>query len=109
MLVLQLLCIYTSDTTPRQPISPYLRPLTPSQPDRLPVLLQLGDQLVSLAHHILVLLVLVIGPVRLDDAVARDAVNCARDAAGGDELGEVADSICMLASIHNALHDPISS
>jgi hypothetical protein len=51
--------------------------------------LQLGDQLVALAHHVLVLLVLVVGPVRLDDAVAGDAVDGAGDAAGGDELCEV--------------------
>jgi hypothetical protein len=54
--------------------------------------LQLGNQLVALAHHVLVLLVLVVGPVRLDDAVARDAVNGARDAARGDELGKVTTS-----------------
>jgi hypothetical protein len=51
--------------------------------------LQLGDQLVALTHHVLVLLVLVVRPVRLDDALAGDAVNGAGDAAGGDEFGEV--------------------
>jgi hypothetical protein len=71
--------------------------------------LQLGDQLVALAHHVLVLLVLVVGSVGLDDTVARDAVNGAGDAAGGDELGEVADSIFMSASIHNTLHNIIVS
>jgi hypothetical protein len=52
--------------------------------------LQLGNQLVALADDILILLVLVVGAVRLNDATARDAVNGARDAAGGDELGKVA-------------------
>jgi hypothetical protein len=52
--------------------------------------LQLGDELVALAHHVLVLLVLVVGPVGLDDALARDAVDRAGDAARSDELGEVA-------------------
>ena len=54
--------------------------------------MQLGDELVALAHHVLVLLVLVVGSVGLDDALARDAVNRAGDAACGDELGEVAIS-----------------
>ena len=71
------------------PLTRRSSPLTSPQPDGLAVLLQLGDQLVALAHHVLVLLVLVVGPVRLDDAVAGDAVNGAGDAAGGDELGEV--------------------
>jgi hypothetical protein len=34
--------------------------------------------------------------------VAGDTVNGAGDAAGGDELGEVADHKCMLAFIHYA-------
>jgi len=66
------------------------RPLASPQPHGLAVLLQFGDQLVALADDILVLLVLVVGPVRLNDATAGDAVNGAGDAAGGDELGEVA-------------------
>ena len=68
-----------------------LRPLAPPQPHSLAVLLQLGDELVALADKVLVLLVFVVGPVGLDDAAAGDAVDGARDAAGGDELGEVAD------------------
>lgn len=73
----------------RQPSFSSLRPLTSPQPDGLPILLQLSDELVALAHHVLVLLVLVVRPVRLDDAVARDAVDRAGDAAGGNKLGEV--------------------
>lgn len=77
-------------SNPRSGACSLLRPLTPPQADGLAVLLQLGDQLVALAHHVLVLLVLVVGPVGLDDALAGDAVNGAGDTAGGDELGEVA-------------------
>jgi hypothetical protein len=54
--------------------------------------LQLRNQLVALADNVLVLLVLVVGSVRLDDALARDAVNGAGDAAGGNESGEVTAS-----------------
>jgi hypothetical protein len=74
-------------------------PLTPPQPDRLAVLLQLGNQLITLAHQLLVLLVLVVGAVRLDDAVAGDAVDGAGDAAGGDELGEVAGSTSLVSNL----------
>jgi hypothetical protein len=51
--------------------------------------LQLRNQLVTLANDILVLLVLVIRTVGLNDAFAGDAVNGARNAAGGDESSEV--------------------
>lgn len=70
-----------------------LCPLTSPQPHRLTVLLQLGNQLVALADDVLVLLVLVVGAVRLNDATARDAVNGAGNAAGGDELGKVAEYV----------------
>jgi len=49
--------------------------------------LQLGDELITLLYHIRVLLVLVVWSVRLNDAL--DAVDGARDAVGGNELGEV--------------------
>ena len=64
-----------------------LATFAPPQPHGLAVLLQLGDELVALLDHVDVLLVLVVGPVRLDDAL--DAVDGARYAVGGDELGEV--------------------
>ena len=68
------------------------RPFAAAKPHGLAVLLQLGNELVTLPHHVLVLLVLVVGAVRLDDALARDAVDGAGDAAGGDEAGEIADA-----------------
>ena len=49
--------------------------------------MQLGDELVTLLHHIRVLLVLVVWPVRLYDAL--DAVDGARNAVCGNELGKV--------------------
>lgn len=49
--------------------------------------MQLGDELVTLLYYIRVLLVLVVWPVRLNDAL--DAVDGAWDAVGGNEPGEV--------------------
>lgn len=69
--------------------SAHLCPLASPEPDGLSVLLQLGDELIALADHVLVLLVLVVGAICLDDTLAGDAVDCAGDAAGGDEFGEV--------------------
>jgi hypothetical protein len=59
----------------------------------LTVLLQLGDELVTLLDHICVLLVLVIGAVRLNNAL--DTVDGAWDAVCGDELGEVPDEVSI--------------
>lgn len=81
-----------------------LTALAPPQPDGLAVLLQLCDELVALLDHVCVLLVLVVWPVRLDDAL--DAVDGAGDAVGGDELGEVAvllDS-CNVCSFKRVSH-----
>ena len=61
--------------------------LTPSQPDRLAVLLQLGDQLIALLDHVMILLVLVVRPVRLDDAV--DSVDGASNTACCNELRQI--------------------
>ena len=65
-------------------------PLTPPQSHRLSVFLQFRNEPVTLLDHVCVLLVLVVGPVRLDDFV--DAVDGAGDAVCGDEFGEVAGS-----------------
>lgn len=64
-----------------------LATLTSPQSNRLSVLLQLGDQLIALLNHIVVLLVLVVWSIRLDDFV--DTVDCAWDAICGDEVGKV--------------------
>jgi len=61
--------------------------LTAPQPHRLPVFLQFCNQLVALLDHVGVLLVLVIGPVGLDDAL--DPVDGAGYAVRGDEFGQV--------------------
>jgi hypothetical protein len=59
----------------------------------LAILLQLGDELISLLDHVCVLLVLVVWSVCLNDAL--DAVNGAWDAVCGDELGEVPDKVSI--------------
>lgn len=64
-----------------------LTPLTAPKTNGLSVLLELGNQGIAMLHHIRVLLVLVVGAVRLNDAV--DTVNGARNAVAGDELGKV--------------------
>lgn len=75
---------------PAPALAPHIisSPLTPPQSHRLPVLLQFRNEPVTLLDDVCVLLVLVVGPVRLDDFV--DAVDGAGDAVCGDELGEVA-------------------
>lgn len=67
--------------------SPPLTPLTSPHPHSLPILLQLCDQLITLFDDIIVLLVLVIRPIRLDHAV--DAVDIARYAVSRDEVHEI--------------------
>ncbi len=67
-----------------------LCPLATPQPDGLPVFLQLSDQLITLSDDVLVLLVLVVGSVGLNDALACHAVDGAGDTAGSNEPGEIA-------------------
>jgi hypothetical protein len=55
----------------------------------LTVLLQLGNKLISLSNDILVLLVLVVRSVRLDDTLASNSVDGARNTASSDESGQV--------------------
>lgn len=64
-----------------------LAPFTPPQSHGLAVFLEFGDQGITVLHHIRVLLVLVVGSVRLDDPI--DAVDRARNAVAGDELGQI--------------------
>ena len=64
-----------------------LAPFTPPQPHGLAVFLEFGDQCITMLHHVRVLLVLVVGSVRLDNPI--DAVDGARDAVAGDELGQI--------------------
>lgn len=67
-----------------------LSSLTAPQPYSLAVLLQLGDELIALPDHILVLLVLVVWAVGFDDTTAVDAVDGAGNASRSDESCEVA-------------------
>lgn len=78
-----------------------LRALATPQPDGLSILLQLCNQLVALAHDVLILLVLVIRPVGLNDTTARDTVNGAGNAAGGDELSEVTFESKLVSTLHH--------
>jgi len=73
-----------------------LCPFTAPQPHGLTVLLQLRNQLVTLANDILVLLVLVVGSVRLNDTLPGDAVDGAGDATGGDEASKITINACQL-------------
>ena len=76
-----------------------LAPFTPPQSHGLAVFLEFGDQGITVLHHIRVLLVLVVGTVGLDDALAGDAVNGARDAAGSDESSQIAKIKTLITNI----------
>lgn len=67
-----------------------LTALASPKSDGLSVLLQLGNQCISVFHNVRVLLVLVVGAVGLNDAV--DSVNRACNAVARDILGEIAKS-----------------
>jgi hypothetical protein len=69
------------------PLDVTLATLTAPQPNRLTVLLQLGDKLITLLDDVRILLVLVVWSVGLDDAL--DTVDGARDAVCCDEFGKV--------------------
>lgn len=64
-----------------------LTPLTSTKTNRLSVLLELGNQGITVFHHIRVLLVLVIRAIGLNDPI--DAVNRACNAVARDELGQI--------------------
>lgn len=65
----------------------HLTTLTTPKPNRLTVLLQLGNELITLLDNITILLILIVGAVGFDDTL--DAVDGAGDAVCGDELGEI--------------------
>jgi len=64
-----------------------LRPLTTSQPNGLSILLQFGNQLITLLDHVVVLLVLVIWSVCLNDTLAGNSVDSAGDSLSCNEFG----------------------
>lgn len=64
-----------------------LAALTTPKADSLSILLELGDQSITVLHHVGVLFVLVIRSVGLDDSV--DPVDRAGNAVAGDELGQI--------------------
>jgi hypothetical protein len=68
-----------------------LTPFTAPQTHSLTVFLQFGDELVTLLHHICVLLVLVVWPVGFNDAV--DSVDGTRNSVSRNEFGKVPRSL----------------
>jgi hypothetical protein len=60
----------------------------------LSVFLDLGDQGITMLNHISVLLVLVVGSIRLDNAV--HTIDGAGNAVVGNELGKI--TVILLAS-----------
>ena len=64
-----------------------LTTFTTPQSHRLAVLLKLGDELIALLDHVVVLLVLVIWTVGLDDLV--DAIDSAWNTICSDEVAEI--------------------
>lgn len=73
--------------------SSILRTLASPQPYSLAILLQLGDELISLLHNIRILLVLVVGSVGLDDALSRHTVNGTCNAISCNELGQITKDV----------------
>ena len=63
--------------------------LATPQPHRLTILLQLCNQLVTLLHHIIILLVLVVWSVGLNNTLSGDTVDCARDPLSRNKLGQI--------------------
>jgi hypothetical protein len=53
--------------------------------------LELRNQLIALLEHIIVLLVLIVRPVRFDDAFASHTINCAWNSLGCDEFRKITE------------------
>jgi hypothetical protein len=97
--------------TPRLPStvqsSSQLRPLTAPQPDSLPVLLKLGDKLITLLNNIVVLLILVIRSVGLDDSLSGHAVDGAGNTPGRDELSQVTEVRLVISWVIDCYYIPV--
>ena len=65
----------------------HLASLAAAKANDLAVLLQLGDELITLLDDVAVLLVLIVGSVSLDNAL--DAIDGAGDAVSGDKFREI--------------------
>ena len=66
-----------------------LSPFTPSQPYCLTVFLELGDELIALLNHIVVLLVLIVRSVSLNDSLPSHAVDGAGNTFSCNEFGKI--------------------
>lgn len=62
---------------------------TSSQSHCLTIFLQLRNQLITLLHHVVILLVFVVRSVGFDDTLPSDTVDGTRDSFGGNELGQI--------------------
>jgi hypothetical protein len=82
-------CTRTGQSYLFRKFCPALRPLASPQSNGLSILLKLGDKLISLLHHIIVLLVLVIWSVGFDNPLTSYSVDGAWDSFGGNELCQV--------------------
>lgn len=68
------------------------RPFTTPQPHCLAILLKLGDELIALLDHIIVLLILIIWSVGLNDALSSHTVNGAGNTFGCNKFGEITET-----------------
>ena len=76
--------------------TPPLRSLTSPQPHGLAVLLELSNQLITLFHYVVILLVLVIWSVGFNDPLASHPVNGTWDPFSSDELGQVSEILVSM-------------
>lgn len=67
-----------------------LRSLASPESYSLTILLELSDELITLLHNVIVLLVLVVWPIRLDDAFASYTIDGTWDTFSRNEFGEIA-------------------
>ena len=72
--------------------------LASPQPHSLPILLKFGDELITLLHYIIVLLVLIIWSVGLDDSLSSYTIDGAGDASGSDEFSKVTAYILVTST-----------
>ncbi len=68
-----------------------LCPLTPSQPNSLPILLQLRYELIALLYYVIVLLILIVWSICFNYTFTRDSVDSAGYSVSRNELRKVTD------------------
>ena len=73
-------------------------PLTPPQPNRLSIFLQLGNQRIPLLDDVCILLVFIVGAVGFNDTVY--AVDGTGDAICGYEFGEISMEVLVISTVY---------